>query len=150
MGLDIVNSPWAASGGSQGALTGPIPRPCDIFANSGGVNSLSCLYGCCSVPLWVPNGPRTGPIWYKKHWGFPCGVPTTPVRALQWRHNECDAISNHQPHDCLLNCIFRRRSKKTSNLRVTSLCEGNSPVTAQRFSNTKNVWWRHHVRSAFG
>ena len=38
-------------------------------------------------------------------------------------------VSNHQPRDCLLNRLFRRRSKKTSKLRVTGLCEGNSPVT---------------------
>ena len=41
--------------------------------------------------------------------------------------------------------------KKTSKLRVTGLCVGNSPVTgefpAQRASNAENVsiWWRHHV-----
>ena len=46
---------------------------------------------------------------------------------LQWRHNEHDSVSNHQPYDCLLNRLFRRRSKKTSNLRVTGLCVGNSP-----------------------
>ena len=34
--------------------------------------------------------------------------------SLQWRHNECDGVSNHQPHDCLLNRLFRRRSKKIS------------------------------------
>ena len=34
-------------------------------------------------------------------------------------HNERDDVSNHQPHDCLLNRLFRRRSKKTSKLRVT-------------------------------
>ena len=45
----------------------------------------------------------------------------------------------------------RRRSKKTSKLRVTGVCEGNSPVTgefpAQRASNPENVsiWWLHHV-----
>ena len=33
-------------------------------------------------------------------------------------------ISNHQPHDCLLNHLFGRRSKKTSKLRVTGLCAG--------------------------
>ena len=70
-------------------------------------------------------------------------------KTLQWRHN--DGVSNHQPHDCLLNRLFRRRSKKTSKLRVTGLCEGNSPVTgefpAQRASNAVNVfiWWRHHA-----
>ena len=69
---------------------------------------------------------------------------------LQWRHNKRDGVSNHQTHDCLLNRLFRRRSKKTSKLRVTGLCEGNSPVTgefpAQRASNAGNVsiWWRHH------
>ena len=73
--------------------------------------------------------------------------------ALQWRHNGRDGISNHQPNDCLLNRLFRHRSKKTSKLRVTGLCVGNSPVTgefpAQRTSNAANVsiWWRHHGKS---
>ena len=72
--------------------------------------------------------------------------------SLQWRHNDHDGVSNHQPHGCLLNCLFRRRSKKTSKLRVTGLCAWNSPVTgefrAQRASNADlfSIWWRHHVR----
>ena len=37
------------------------------------------------------------------------------------------AIASHPPHDCFFNCLFRRRSKKTSKLRVTGLCVGNSP-----------------------
>ena len=67
---------------------------------------------------------------------------------LQWRHD--GRVSNHQPHDCLLNRLFRRGSKKISKLRVTGLCEGISPVTgefpAQRANNTENVsiWWRRH------
>ena len=32
--------------------------------------------------------------------------------ALQWRHNDRYGVSNHQAHDCLLNRLFRRRSKK--------------------------------------
>ena len=31
---------------------------------------------------------------------------------------------NHQPHDCLINCLFRRRSNKTLNLRVTGSVMG--------------------------
>ena len=46
---------------------------------------------------------------------------------LQWRHDDNDGVSNHQPHGCLLNRLFRRSSKKTSKLRVTGLCVGNSP-----------------------
>ena len=76
---------------------------------------------------------------------------------IEWEHLYChimgrDSVSNHQPDDYLLNRLFRRRSKKTSKLRVTGLCAGNSPMTgefpAQMASNTENVsiWWRHHVR----
>ena len=66
-------------------------------------------------------------------------------RSLQWHHNE------RQAHDCLLRRLYMRRSEKTSKLRVTGLCDGNSPGTgefpAQRASNAENVsiWWRHHV-----
>ena len=35
----------------------------------------------------------------------PCYIRVT----LQRRHNGCDSISNHEPHDCLLNRLFRRR-----------------------------------------
>ena len=45
----------------------------------------------------------------------------------QWRHNDHDGVKNHQPHGCLFNRLFRHRSKKTSKLRVTGLCAGNSP-----------------------
>ena len=71
--------------------------------------------------------------------------------SLQWRHNGRDGVSNHQPHDCLLNRLFRHRSKKISKLRATGLCAGNSPVTgefhAHMASNAENVsiWLRHHV-----
>ena len=72
---------------------------------------------------------------------------------LHGRHNDHYDILNHQPHGCLLNCLFRRRSKKTSKLRVTGLCVGNSPGTGefptQMASYVENVsiWWRHHVFS---
>ena len=50
-------------------------------------------------------------------------------KTLQWCHNEHRGVSNHQPHDCLLNHLFRRSSKKTSKLRFIGLCVGNSPMT---------------------
>ena len=31
--------------------------------------------------------------------------------SLQWRHNDNDSLSNHQPHGCLLNRLFKRISK---------------------------------------
>ena len=67
---------------------------------------------------------------------------------LLLRHNGREGVSTHQSHDCLLVC--RHRSKKTSKLRVTGLCAGNSPVTGEfsphRASNAENVsiWWSHY------
>ena len=72
------------------------------------------------------------------------------LNTLRWRHNGRDNDPNHQPHGCLLKRLFRRKSRKTSKLRVTGLCVGNSPGTgefpAQMASNAENVsiWWRHH------
>ena len=71
---------------------------------------------------------------------------------LQWRLNGHECVSNHRLKIVYSTDYsdFRRRSKKTSKLRVTGLCAGNSPGTsefpAQMASNTENVsiWWRHH------
>ena len=73
------------------------------------------------------------------------------IYSLRWRHNGLDIVSNHQPHNCLLNRLFRRRSKKTSNLRVTGLCAGSSPGTGEfpaqmaNYAENVSVSWRHHV-----
>ena len=73
-------------------------------------------------------------------------------KSLRWRHNEHDSVSNHQPHDCLLNRLFGRRSKKTSKLRVTGLCAGihrgpvnsphKGPVTRKMFPFDDAIMYR--------
>ena len=62
--------------------------------------------------------------------------------SLQWRHNERDGVSNHRCLDCLLNRLFRRRSKKTSELRVIGFYEGNPPVTGDSHKRpvTRNLF----------
>ena len=112
----------------------------------------SCHYWTCQIQfrtytvmtlladVLAPEGarPSAGTM-------MPTGLP------LQWRNNEHDGVSNHRRDDCLLNSLFRRRSKKISKLCVTGLFEGNSPLTdefpTQRASNAENVpiWWRHHA-----
>ena len=89
----------------------------------------------------------------RRHFTLKTNIVETVVMAfsnsLQWRHNGRDGVSNHRRLDCLLNFFFRRRSKKTSKLRVTGICEENSPVTGefpiQWVSNAENIsiWWRH-------
>ena len=76
-----------------------------------------------TLSSWVPKEPRL----------IQSRNSTTIVLAwdkrstLQWRHNDHDGVSNHQPHGCLLNRLFGRRSKKASKLRATGLCAGKSP-----------------------
>ena len=104
---------------------------------------------CKSYPLVLRNqyNERKCSARTQVTTGYNIWQEPTPLR---WRHNGRDSVSNHQPHDCLFNRLFRRRSKKTSKLRVTGLCAGNSPGTgefpAQMASNADNVsiWWRHH------
>ena len=91
---------------------------------------------------------------YQKSSGSPHCERSHCTLSLLWRHNGRHSVYNHQPHGCLLNRLFRHRSRKTSKLRVTGLCAGNSPgageFPAQMASNAENVsiWWRHHVFAA--
>ena len=75
---------------------------------------------------------------------------------LHWRHNERDDVSNHQPHDCLLNRLFRCRSKKTPKLCVTGLYAGTSPwpmTSTHKWSATREMfsfddvimWWLNYL-----
>ena len=57
----------------------------------------------------------------------PLHVQLAHTCTLHWRHNDHGGVSNHQPRGCLLNRLFRHRWKKTTKLRVTGLCAGNSP-----------------------
>ena len=107
-----------------------------------------------SIAVWScgPNDPLYKEYTFLRR--FVIGrVSITPwliTGVLQWRQSERDGVSNHQPHDCLLNRLLRHISKKISKVLVTGLCEGNSPVTgefpAQKASNAENVStsWRHN------
>ena len=104
--------------------------------------------------MWVSD---LYPIWQYLH--LPSTQPPrqistlTTALILQWRHNERHGVSNYQPHDSSLIRLFRRISRKTSKLRATGFCEGNSPVTgefpAQKANDAENIsiWWRHHKPS---
>ena len=62
--------------------------------------------------------------WWCKEWDISShgiGLFPSECSTLRWRHTGCDSVSNHQPHGCLLNRLFRHRSKKTSKLRVTDV-----------------------------
>ena len=67
-----------------------------------------------------------------------------PDQTLQWRNNERDGASNHRPHACLLNRLFRRRWKKHQSSASLAFVWGihcwpvnsthKGPVTRKMFS----------------
>ena len=99
---------------------------------------LSCSYFHINVRIDKGNRTYTGDITYRIHRflkqhihiivHLPGQIPSTLCdkrharsgnsskavcwqSPLWWRHNGHDCVSNHQPHHCLLNRLFGRRSK---------------------------------------
>ena len=86
---------------------------------------------------------------------WPVTTGNTDSASMSGSHHYYDVIqgamaSQSPARRLFTQPLFRRRSKKTSKLRATGLCAGNSPVTgefpAQMASNAENVsiWCRHH------
>ena len=74
--------------------------------------------------------------------------PLHSWNTLRWRHIGRDGVSNHQPYDCLLNRLFRRRSKTASKLRVTGLCVGihRGPINSpHKWPVTRKMFPFHDV-----
>ena len=99
------------------------------------------------IVMYIIHMQQFNHTWDNKNASFQsylCGKGCYNVISLQCRHNGRDGVSNHQPHDCLLNRLLRRRSKRTWRLSATGLCVGNSPVTsefpAQMASNAKKYF----------
>ena len=126
-------------------VAGVVMTTCNVTSDKIGEYSNHCVFWQVKIySKWYPG---------KSNNSF--AVSSMPPGCLEnytlrWRHNGCDGVSNHQPHHCLLNRVFRRRSKKTSKLRITGLCAGNSPGTGefptQMASSAENfsIWWCHH------
>ena len=91
-----------------------------------------------NVGFWMASQCPSSP------WS-PSWDPLTFV-TLQWSHNGQHGVSYHRRLYCLHNRLFRRRSKQTSKLCLTGLCEVIGEIPVPRASNAENVsiWWRHH------
>ena len=102
-----------------------------VFLGNGDVARWKAKYGCvlCPYESWYDAVFWFTVTNFSVKFTFHENFCTAQFQyyALHWRHNDHDGVSNHQPRGCLLSCLFGRRSKKTSKLRVTGLCAGNSP-----------------------
>ena len=90
---------------------------------------------------WRLEIARFGLRYFQSLWNLAGTLaPSIHKISLQLRHNGHGSVSNHQPHDCLLNRLFRRKSRKTSKLRVTGLCAGNMRGIHRGPVNSPHKW----------
>ena len=102
-------------------------------------------------PSWCFQTRKGGPNRASRNEGSGQKVWSTRVSelyhatnqfSLRCRHNERDGVSNHQPHDCLLDRLFRHRWKITSKLQrwpVNSPHKG--PVTRKMIPFDDIIMW---------
>ena len=117
------------------------------------------IYRECTVSGWLYIFCKRHPILYMRCFGeiFRLAFPSSICNiycytALEWRHNVCCGVSNHRRLDCSLNCLFRRRSKKTSNLRLLAFVREihrwpmnsphKGPVTRKKFQFDDVIIWK--------
>ena len=88
-------------------------KSCHLYSDT------SCIILIQHYISEISNGLHTIKDTYGVNWNV-VNVNEQPelciliISALRWRHNGRDSVSNHQPHHCLLNRLFRRRSKHQS------------------------------------
>ena len=125
-----------------------------VTNHSNSTNSSTACSGSTSLPLgegihpWPMYYHRKGLLVMRKV--FTCHdviilKPQHPISSLQWRHDEHDSVSNHKPHACLLNRLFKAQIKE--NIKAPRhWWPVTSEFPAQRASNAENIsiWWRHH------
>ena len=144
-------SAWLALCAGNSLVTGefpsqrPVTRSFDIFFDVGLNRRLSNQ----SKGWWFETPSRS--LWrHCKEWDHLSTLGALYQNALRWRHNDHNGVSNHQPHGCLLNRLFRHRSKKNikapRHWPLWGEFTGTGEFPAQRASNVENVsiWWRHH------
>ena len=153
----------------------PVARSFDLFFDlrlnkRWSKQSWGWWFETLSCPLWRHcNGMQIYKFYRKLMAAILESV--TWLHFLQWRQEYCSPaakktssaqmnVPQHyndviisamaSPITSITTVYSRHRSKKTSKLRVTGLCEGNSlfisEFPAQRASNAENVsiLWRHH------
>ena len=133
-----MGSTWGPPGSCRPQL-GPILAPQTL---------LSELWRY-SIPVLVDSGDEL-PQQSKAGHSSIC-VLCGAFNQLQERHNERDSVSNHQPHDCLLNRLFKAQIKENIEApRHWPLWEeftGDRWIPRTKASSAENasIWWRHHA-----
>ena len=74
----------------------------------------------------------------------------SPWWTLQWRHNEHNGVSNHQPHDVYLSVYWGADQRKHQSSVSLAFVRGihrwtvNSPHKGASNAENVSIWWHHH------
>ena len=124
-----------------------------IYSTSNPHGNLLYCYGKCHRNLagWCDKPHKTESAWRLLIPYYLCHIRAYAITIPSVGHYNDVMMSAMASQITSLTIVYstvysRRISKKISKLRVTGLCEGNSPVIAQKASNAENVciWWRHY------
>ena len=80
---------------------------------------------------------------------FETTIFTYDTRTGHLRHNERVGVSNHRRPYVLLNCLFRRRSNKTSASLAFVRGIHRSLVNSPHKGPAMPIWWRNHCEPCF-
>ena len=139
-----------------------------MFSISYGIYAQFCfvvLFCCCFVPIYYSGVTIANEaIIIKKHESMNVMIPlwthdmnTTrqsimnSCESLQWRHNERDGGSIHQPHEFFYSTVYsdadqRKHQSSASLAFVRGIHPGTGEFPEQMASNAENVSirWHHH------
>ena len=103
--------------------------------------------------------PRTYYTLIYTEWYHTAAAFGTKIKRYTWRHNGHDTVSNHQPHDCLLNRLFGRNQRKHQFSASLAFVQGihrgpvnyshKWPVTLKVFPFDDLIMTRTSVRSVY-
>ena len=115
-GLSVLTCMWFS-------LSGAVTSRCRYVSLTNGTlgqeSQDSPRTGCYSTDHRNLRGPlqHRSPCYVRprvplyRRWLLVWRFCKSRVSPLQWRYNGHDGVPNHQHHDCILNRLFRRRSK---------------------------------------
>ena len=128
--------------------------PCLTFEGSWAKRPLKLGYGWVITShslMWVlllVNALILTTVYLASVKACNCGMVCWCPMSLRWRHNGRDCVSNHQPHNCLLNRYSGADQSKHQSSASLAFVWGihRGPVNSpHKWPVTRKIWWRHHV-----
>ena len=127
-------------------------RQCYVLERMCGCSLVLCVCYDTKPDMDNMHAPHKPMLLHVAKW-----VPSCQIQTAQWFHHYDDVImtmlaSQITSLTVVYSIVYSGvNQRKTSKLRVTGLCAGNSPGTGEfpaqmaSYAENASIWWRHHV-----